>query len=138
MNRAQADALAKDSVAALGPVAAKHGMSVVARGGTLGANSATLKFEFAVTGSGGRDADAYRIYAGIIDRLPPLGSKFISGGVTYTIAGYRPSARLRPILATSSANGKEYVFTEADVIRLVALYKAGHPRRRRSAARKRR
>ena len=112
-----------EAAAALKAVAEKYGLDVAQHGGTIGDLQFVAKFAFKVTDQKAM-ADTAKVEW---DRnchyfnLKPedLGAMFTWGGRTFVISGLMLSRSKKPIKARDTGNGKDYVFTDRDVLRLL-------------------
>jgi|TARA_B100000768_G_scaffold177202_1_gene191044 hypothetical protein len=98
--------------AALAKVAAEHGISISAGNISFTAETATIKLNAGVIGSGGvavtKEAQAFDQYKNLVG----LGSLNVGDvidiqGSKYTISGYKPRSKRSPVCITNSA-GKGY------------------------------
>ena len=97
--------------------AAEAGIAATAGNASFGGGSATFKVELVAAGAASKDEQAFKTFAHSVGLEPTdLGRTFRVGGEAYTIAGFRPRARKRPIIAKRS-DGKGYVF-EAERVRI--------------------
>ena len=99
--------------AALAKVAAEHGISLSAGNISFTAETATIKVNAGVIGSGGvavtKEAQAFDQYKNLVG-LGDLnvGDTIYIQGDEYTIAGYKPRSKKAPVLVKSVKNGGSY------------------------------
>ena len=99
--------------AALAKVAAEHGISISAGNISFTAETATIKLNAGVIGSGGvavtKEAQAFDQYKNLVG----LGSLNVGDaisiqGADYTISGYKPRSKRSPVVVTKVSNGSSY------------------------------
>jgi hypothetical protein len=99
--------------AALAKVAAEHGISISAGNISFTAETATIKVNAGVIGSGGvavtKEAQAFDQYKNLVG-LGHLnvGDQVTIQGKDYTIAGYKPRSKKAPVLVKQVNNGGSY------------------------------
>ena len=115
MDKNVAKQIAEDTQKALESVAAKYGVTVTVRGGTFDAGMFKPRVEFRAPESRRSDFERYARMFGVDPQA--FGKTFNFGGTTYRVAGIRPSAHKRPILAARE-DGKSFAFS-VDILRLI-------------------
>jgi len=99
--------------AALAKVAAEHGISISAGNISFTAETATIKVNAGVIGSGGvavtKEAQAFEQYKNLVGLGHlSVGDQVTIQGKDYTIAGYKPRSKKAPVLVKSVKNGGSY------------------------------
>lgn len=130
ITKTEAKALTDELTEAINAVLAKHGMAM-SNPRTGYGFAYSLKFDATtvtlVNGVNVDTADAVllKAHAELLG-LPAdcVGRSFTANGKTYTVAGYRPKARTRPILVRGD-DGKDYVFPLTAVINGLAIAARG-------------
>jgi len=124
MDKNTAKIVQAEAVAALEAIAAKHGMTVRAHGGSLADVSMILKFEFKTADKAVLDSAAkaeFENYADMFGLRPDdYGREFVANGKVYVVSGFDMKRRKYPILVTEKATGKRSCFTDLIVPRIVA------------------
>jgi hypothetical protein len=113
-----------EAAAALQAVAAKYGLAVTQHGGTLGDLQFVAKFAFKVTDQKAV-ADTAKAewdsschyFSGL--RPEDFGAEISWGGRKFVITGLMLSRSKKPIKVRDTGNGKDYVFADKDVARLL-------------------
>ena len=125
-NRPALKALRVSLDSALAKVAAEHGISLSAGNISFTSETATIKLNAGVIGSGGiavtKEAQAFDQYK----RLVGLGSLNVGDtidlqGDMYTISGYKPRSKKSPVVVTKVSNGSSYKVSVDMVKRYNAL-----------------
>jgi hypothetical protein len=124
MDKKLATLIQAEATAALTAIAAKHGMTVRAHGGSLAEVSAILKFEFKTADKAvlvDAERTTFERHADLFGLLPTdYGREFTANGKAYTVTGFDLKRRKYPILVTEKATGKRSCFTDLIVPRIVA------------------
>ena len=125
MDRATAKELHDDMMAALQPVAEKHGMEIVKAGGNISPTVFLAKFEVCEVSNDGvaqtRERTDFAEHANSFGLKPgDLGRTFISNGIRYTIVGLKPGRSKYPIIG-ETATGKRYKFSADKVAAALAV-----------------
>jgi hypothetical protein len=111
------------ALAALTKVAAEFGLTVEQERGMIGADRTTFtsKFTFAAGGktAGQVEYDRHRTIYG----LPEFGFQFRGSRGLFTVCGFNPKSRTRPVHARCADDGKTYLF-EVDQIKAQAALAA--------------
>ena len=104
MNKAQADAISKDIIAALKEVEAKHGIKITDKGGRFGDDYLDMKIQITENKADGstnhfaKEARDFEMYQNVIGLKGYLNKKVKVGGKPYIIVGYKSKARKNTIL----------------------------------------
>jgi hypothetical protein len=121
MDKKLATLIQNEATIALEAIAAKHGMTVRAHGGSLGDLSTILKFEFKPAGEALADAERkeFESYATVFGLAPSdYGATFVANNKQYRLVGFDLKRRKFPILAVGP-DGKRICFTDLVVDRIV-------------------
>lgn len=110
LNRLTVRQMNTEAIAALTPIAAKYGCSVMHKSSRYDDQSNTLTVRF-FTGSTEDDARRdFDLYASSFGLSPEdFGKQFTYGGKTFTVCGIKPKADRFPIIATN-ATGSRFKF----------------------------
>ncbi len=122
MNRTKCKKLAKEIEAALQPLAAKHGLQIVAKGGKFDDTTYTAKIECSeLNGDVAQTPEraAFTTQAQTFGLKPELlDTTFEHRGQVFKIVGLRPNAPRYPVVAMRMSDGKRYKFA-ADAVALL-------------------
>ena len=113
MNKDLVKLLSAELKTAADAIAAKHGLTVRAKGGSYSDTEFTARIGFEDANSG---EATFKKYASLYDlKDDDFGTTFTARGRRYTVSGIAPTRRSKPILATRD-DGKEFVFPVAYVL----------------------
>jgi hypothetical protein len=122
MDKKLAKLVQDEAVAALEAIAARHGMTVRAHGGSLADISIILKFEFKTADStaiAAAEKAEFERYAALFGLEPSdYGAKFVINGKTYSLIALDLKRRKFPIIAVDET-GKRLCFTDMMVDRFI-------------------
>ena len=115
--------LRADITAALATVAKTHGITIATGRCTYTGQTATFKLDIGTISGDGvavtKEAESFTRNAVIFGLLPEdLGKSFVSGGLSFVVAGLKPASTKYPILARRE-DGKVFKFGEDTVKRLL-------------------
>jgi hypothetical protein len=101
-----------------------NGLTVKVLGAAYDNMQATFRVQIQREGAEAPEVHAFRQVTewSSVDGLKAedLGKEFTdSRGTRFTVIGYRPKAKIRPILCKDVVSGREYVFAAKDVARLL-------------------
>lgn len=125
-NKQNLQQLRVDMNVALAQVAAKHGIQIVLKNISFLSERASVKVELIALGSNAgvtgksaeevvREADFKRYCSSFGLKPEQFGVQFKHGRDTYKLAGLKPRAPKRPILATNVADGRTYILPESAI-----------------------
>ena len=93
---------------------------------TFGESNITFKLNVTAKGSGGKEADTFKLYASRLGlKANDLGAAFAHAGQVWTLVGYNPRARVAPLIVANST-GKKYKL-QASAEALAAIRNARKP-----------
>lgn len=113
LTKQRAKVVYADIVAALRPVAEKHGMTLTAKGGLLTEWELKPRLTFVLKHGTdeGPEVDAFRQLAEVYQlKVEWLGQRFEHNGTSYVVGGLLPKRVKFPVLGISDA-GKQMLFT---------------------------
>lgn len=123
------DKIHREMEAALQPVAAKHGITIVQGGGNYGDLDATLKFRLRTHSETGETQEVldFKQYAGVFGvPAAALGQTItLSDGGTYKVIGLAPRRRKFPVVIENILTGKRKVATIEAVVSKLTVKMAG-------------
>ena len=115
-DRQTAKALSAEIETALAAIAAKHGLTIAAAGGTIGTVSLKLKFECKVNdpaASAKQERDTFNVYAAMFGLRPEhFGATFQYKRQVFRLIGILPNRPKFPLRAMNVETGKELLFPQ--------------------------
>ncbi len=115
MDRPTVRTISDEAEKALQAVAKKFGLELKRKSGRFSSTSLTTKFEFSIKGQSPQVTE-FKKFASLVGlKETDFGKTFTSQGDTFTISGLNLRAKMYPVLAVSSRNGKTYKFNRNDV-----------------------
>ena len=126
IDRATCANISKRIAAALAPLAEEFGLSITPGRGSFTATTFSLRLEVATKSTDGqvqsRETQAFAQHAHLFGLNPAdLGRKFIASGREFVVSGLNTRARSKPVIATSTSDGRQYKFAAETVVMMLRL-----------------